>query len=358
MSDSLDASVLQELKELDRQLQSLLQQRAECARKLTPPGQSGLAAQLLAQRQSTLQGIESSGSEGPLSADSLVRVYRELLAECDALSQSVKVAYLGPQGTYTHAAVQKHFGKSVECIPYTAIDDVFHAVEIGECGYGVVPVENSIEGTINRTLDCITESSLRVCGEVRLRIEHNLLSHAADTSQIESVHAHPQALAQCRRWLESNLPGVKRESASSNAAAAKLAVARHDVAAIAGDQAAELYQLPVMRSNIEDESSNTTRFMVIGDIDVAPTGNDATSLLVSAPHKPGGLRKMLEPFEQAGVSMTRIESRPSKTALWNYVFFIDVSGHQNDDDLVPALAALARETQYCRVLGSYPQALK
>lgn len=357
MSDS------SELRDIDDQLLKLLNRRADLCRNLADKSSDNSGrndqqiANLLGNESTELQRI-SKGGQGPLDASSLYRIFREVFAHTRPFASPVSVAYLGPVGTYTHSAALKHFGGNTDTRPYTTIDEVFRAVESGECQFGVAPVENSIEGTINRTLDCITESALRVCGEVRLRIEHNLLSRAVDTGAIKSVHAHPQALAQCRYWLDKHLPGVPRESSSSNAAAAQLAVENSEVAAIAGKIASEIYELPVLNNNIEDESSNTTRFMVIGREQLPPTGNDATCLLVSAPHKPGGLRKMLEPFDEAGVSMTRIESRPARKALWNYVFFIDVSGHEEDSDLARALEALSHETQYFRVLGSFPQVLE
>jgi len=227
-------------------------------------------------------------------------------------------------------------------------------VESGECGLGVVPIENSIEGTINRTLDRITDSPLGICGEEILRIEHNLLSKAKSIGEISVVHAHPQALAQCRKWLNANLPAAQRVAASSNAAGAELAQADDKAAAIASLNAGEIYKLPALEKNIEDDLSNTTRFIVIGSQRAEQSGNDVTTLVVSAPHKPGGLRKMLEPFDEAGISMTRIESRPAREELWSYLFFIDVAGHKDDEVLARALQQLSDETRYMRILGSYP----
>jgi len=273
-----------------------------------------------------------------------------------SLGEDLTVGYLGPQGTYTEEATLKHFGSTVATVPYPAIADIFASVESGEVHFGVVPVENSTEGSINHTLDLLMETSLRICGEVQLRIQHQLLSKSTDLSQINAVHAHPQSLAQCRGWLDNNLPDAERTSESSNAAAAEIAVEKDAVAAIASETAGLRYELKTLAKNIEDIKTNTTRFLVIGDHDVARSGDDATSLLISAPHKPGGLRSMLKPMEESGVSMTRIESRPGRKVMWEYVFFIDVKGHQSDDTLKLVLEQLRNQAVGLRVLGSYPRA--
>jgi len=269
-------------------------------------------------------------NSGPLDDDSIVRLYREIISSSLALEQPLRVAYLGPEGTFTHAATLKHFGSAVEAVPKATIAEIFRTVETGKVRFGVVPVENSTEGMINQTLDILVESNLRICGESRLRIEHNLLSGSHSPAGLTHVHAHPQALAQCRHWLDKNLPNVERVDEKSNAAAAQLVAANMQAAAIASLSAAERYDLNVVEKNIEDVANNTTRFIVIGDTDIPASGCDSTSLLLSVAHKPGSLRRILEPFERAGVSMTRIESRPSKTNLWNYLFFIDIDGHQHD----------------------------
>ncbi|MFK7891916.1 MAG: prephenate dehydratase [Granulosicoccus sp.] len=269
----------------------------------------------------------------------------------------MRVAYLGPEGTYSHAATDRHFGHTVVTQPEPGIAEIFHAVEAGRARFGVVPVENSTEGAVNQTLDLLTKTTLRVCGEVGMRIQHCLLSNAATFADIKEVHAHPQALAQCMHWLNANIPDAVRVSESSNAAAAKLAIERSDIAAIAGETAAQLYSLATMMKGIEDEKNNTTRFLIIGDHDIPPSGDDSSLLLVSAPHRPGGLRSMLGPLEDAGVSMTRIESRPSRSALWEYVFFINVDGHEHDGHLSQVLEQLREYAPLVKVLGSYPRAL-
>lgn len=302
----------------------------------------------------------ADAGEDALPVEALQRVFRELLSATRALHAPLVVAYLGPEGTYTHAAVDAHFGHAVTSVPEPSIPEVFRAVESGRAAFGVVPVENSTEGSVNHTLDVLGETPLRVCGEVNVRIQHCLMSDVTSLADIDRVLAHPQSLAQCRQWLDAHLPQAERISQSSNAAAAEFVAAKHPgtgrAAAIASASAAERYGLQVLQANIEDVKTNTTRFLVMGDRDLAPSGRDATSLLVSAPHRPGGLRQLLEPFETAGVSLTRIESRPNRTGLWEYVFFIDVAGHQQDPVLGGVLARLRDELPLLRVLGSYPSA--
>ena len=299
----------------------------------------------------------ASRNQGPMRDVHIQRIFREIISASLSLEEQIKTAYLGPQGTYSEEATVKHFGRSVVAVPFSSIADIFSAVEADSVRFGVVPVENSTEGTINHTLDLLMHTPLQICGEVLLRIQHQLLTQCEELSRIKAVHAHPQSLAQCRGWLDEHLPTADRVSESSNAVAAAMAVERESIAAIAGESASLRYKLSALAKNIEDVKTNTTRFLVIGKQQVPPSGDDATSLLISAPHKPGGLRRMLEPMEEAGISMTRIESRPGRTAMWEYVFFIDVCGHQSDNTLAPALDKLKDEAVGLRVLGSYPKAL-
>jgi len=354
-----------DLTALDRDLQTLLEKRFALVSRLNSSGHrpeepdAGEIVRTLQRLKSTSSGYteqlsqETSPAQESVS-ERIAAIVTEVVAHCRDSVKPLKVAYLGPEGTFTQAAAFKYFGHSTQTSPFTAIDDVFRAVESGECQLGVVPIENSIEGTINRTLDRITDSPLGICGEEILRIEHNLLSKAASLDEISVVHAHPQALAQCRKWLNANLPTAQRVAASSNAAGAELAQTDNRAAAIASLNAGEIYKLPTLETNIEDDLSNTTRFIVIGSQQAPRSDNDVTTLIVSAPHKPGGLRKMLEPFDEAGISMTRIESRPAREELWSYLFFIDVAGHKDDDILAHALQQLSDETRYMRILGSYP----
>ncbi len=351
-----------EIDRIDDALLALLVERAQCSLAVADikKAESDDDKQIdfyRPEREAQVLRRMAEQNPGPLDDATIVRFFREIISSSLALEQELKVAYLGPEATFTHAATLKHFGSAVNAMPCALIQDVFRTVETGKAGFGVVPVENSTEGMINQTLDLLTESRLRICGESRLRIEHNLLGSGSDLSQIKTVHAHPQALAQCRNWLDHNLPQAEKITEKSNAAAAQLVRGNPQQAAIAGLVAAETYDLSVIESNIEDVADNTTRFFVVGDRDIPPSGKDSTSLLFGVPHQPGGLRRILEPFENAGVSLTRIESRPSRTDLWSYIFFVDINGHQHDEVLHPLLQQLSRDLPLFRVLGSYPSAL-
>lgn len=289
--------------------------------------------------------------------DAAIRaVFKEIISACLALEETMVVAYLGPAGTFTEQATLKQFGHGPEKLPLASIPDIFREVEAGRARYGVVPVENSTEGAVTHTLDLFRDSSLVICGEVLLPIHHCLLSKNHELKQIKRVLAHQQALAQCRRWLDVNLPEAERVAVSSNAEGARLAATDDEVAAIASDAAAELYQIPVQQLHIEDDSSNTTRFLVIGTRPVAPSGKDKTTLLVSARNQPGALHKFLSPLAERGIDMMRIESRPVQGAGWQYCFFIDVDGHCEDPHMVEGLLALKSEVGMYKMLGSYPRA--
>jgi len=276
------------------------------------------------------------------------------MSSCLALEKPLRVAYLGPTGTYTEAATYKQFGHAVDAAPMAAIDEIFREVESGAAEYGVVPVENSTEGVVTHTLDMFMRSSLNICGEVDLRIHHCLLSNADNLSDVDTIYSHQQSFAQCREWLNANLSGVDRILVASNARAAEMAAQYKNAAAIAGEVAGEHYKLTALVKNIEDESENTTRFLVIGKDNVESTGNDKTSLIISARNQPGALFGLLEPFSRHGVSMTRIESRPSRKGTWDYVFFVDIEGHKDDEIVGAALAEIESRAAMFRILGSFP----
>jgi chorismate mutase/prephenate dehydratase len=268
------------------------------------------------------------------------------------------VAYLGPEGTFTQQAALKQFGQSIKAQPIATIEEIFRVVESGDCQFGVVPVENSTEGVITHTLDSFLRSPLLIAGEVTLRIHHNLMVTANTAQdQIVQVFSHQQSLAQCRAWLDRHLPSVQRVAVSSNAEAARLASLTAESAAIAPEVAADLYGLNIVGRRIEDEPDNTTRFLVIGRSPVGPTGQDKTSLLVSTKNHPGALYRALEPFARYQISMSKIESRPSRRGNWDYVFFIDVEGHRQDGGVAAALQALEADVSLLKILGSYPRAL-
>ena len=343
---------------LDEQIQLLINERAECARDVATVklGEGEDTLFYRPEREALVLRRVSERNAGPLPDETMVRLFREIMSACLALEKPLSVAYLGPEGTFTQAAALKQFGHAVQTLALDGIDDVFREVAAGAADYGVVPVENSTEGVISHTLDLFQQSALSICGEVELRIHHHLLVKHNDV-KISRVLAHQQALAQCRGWLEANLPGVEHLAIGSNAEAARLASEDDTVAAIASDMAAELYGLATVAENIEDQPDNTTRFLVIGPQAVPPSGNDKTSLLVSVNNKPGALYELLQPIAQHKISMTRIESRPSRQAMWEYVFYIDVNGHRDDTGLAAALAALAEKAFAVKVLGSYPKAV-
>jgi chorismate mutase/prephenate dehydratase len=298
-----------------------------------------------------------AANSGPLTAEMVGTLFKELISACMAIERPLSVAYLGPEGTFSHEATLKHFGQAASLTACAGIDEVFRAVETEQTAYAVVPVENSSEGAIGRTLDLMVQTPLKICGEVSLRIHQQLLSHAKDTSSVAKVYSHAQSLGQCQNWLRRNLPDAARVPVASNAEAARLAAADPASAAIAGEHAATLYGLPTLAAHIEDEPSNTTRFWVLGTHDVAPSGQDKTSLILSAKNQPGAMVALLTPLAKHGVSMTRLESRPSRTGLWEYVFFVDVEGHTRDPAVAHALAELRDIALFVKTLGSYPSAV-
>lgn len=346
---------------VDREILSLLNRRARLAQDIAEikDGNNDRPHYYRPDREAQVLRNVAETNEGPLSNEALASLFREIMSACRALQNPMRIAFLGPEGTFTEAAALKHFGHSVERRPLDSIDAVFREVASGSCDYGVVPVENSTEGVINHTLDMFVRSRLAICGEVELRIHHHLLSlssGAGAVSQIRRIYSHQQSLAQCRKWLDLHLPAVERVSVSSNAEAARRAVREPDTAAIAGDIAATTYGLEILSENVEDEPDNTTRFLIIGEQSVPPTGADKTSLLLSARNQPGALYGLLEPFARRGISMTRIESRPSRSGLWEYVFFVDIEGHSHDANVVAALEEIRQHATLLKVLGSYPRA--
>jgi chorismate mutase/prephenate dehydratase len=345
--------------QIDQQLQALIVERAEAAQKIAriKLKEDPQTVFYRPEREAEVLRRVKSRNTGPLEGEVVARLFREIMSVCLALEQPLHVAFLGPEGTFTQAAALKHFGHAVVTRSMGSIPDVFREVEAGACHYGVVPVENSTEGVVSHTLDTFLNSPLRICGEVTLRIRHNLLSRETQMTAIDKIYSHAQSLAQCRGWLDLHLPGVERIAVGSNAEAAKQAAAEAGAAAIAGDAAADLYQLRTLAASIEDEPGNTTRFLVIGKRDAAPSGDDKTSLMFSTLNRAGSLHAMLSPFARHGISMTRIESRPSRRGQWDYVFFVDVDGHHQEDNLQQALQELEQDTSHFKVLGSYPKAV-
>ena len=306
-----------------------------------------------------LRRARERNENGPLRDEDVLRLFREIMSACLAQEMPLKVAYLGPEGTFTQSAVLKHFGHSVRALSLSSLDEVFQEVQAGSADFGVVPVENSTEGTISNTLDRFLSSPLHICGEVELRIHHFLMSRMKSPDQVERVCAHAQALGQCRGWLDEHLPNAERVPVSSNAEGARRARDERGTAAIAGETAAEIYGLDILAREIEDREDNTTRFLVIGRKLLRASGVDRTTLMVSAgdTDTPGALFNLLEPLARHKISLTRIESRPSRRKKWDYVFFMDIEGHAEETHVAEALAALKERASLFRVLGSYPRAI-
>jgi chorismate mutase/prephenate dehydratase len=354
-------SIRKRIDAVDRQLHELINQRAELARQvgISKHAQGKIVDFYRPEREAEVLRLALERNRtGTLRDEEVLRLFREIMSACLAQEKPLKVAYLGPEGTYSQQAVFKHFGHSVRALSLASIDEVFQEVQAGNADFGVVPVENSSEGTVNNTLDRFMATSLNICGEVELRVHHNLMGRMKDLGDIQRVCAHPQALGQCRLWLDEHLPGAERVPVSSNAEGARRARDEVGSAAIAADVAAEVYGLNILAANIEDHADNTTRFLVIGNRVVAPSGIDRTSLLLAGDKaRAGSLFHLLEPLAKHKVNMSRIESRPSRRHKWDYVFFIDLEGHAHDPALAKALAELKQRSSLFRVLGSYPRAV-
>jgi len=355
---------------IDQDIQALINRRAKCAQRVAAIKLAEVADAhargetqtevvfYRPEREAQVLDRIISRNAGPLDGASMAYIFREIMSACLALEKPLQVAYLGPEGTFTQGATIKHFGHAAICVPQTTIDAVFSQVESGECNYGVVPVENSTEGMVSHTLDNFMDSPLKISGEVEMRIGHHLLvAPGTSPGKITRICAHQQALAQCRNWLDQHWPNVERDAVSSNGEAARMASELPGVAAVAGDMAAEQYQLEKLSSHIEDYADNTTRFLIIGREEVPPSGRDKTSIIVSSRNKPGALFSLLEPFKRGNISLTRIDTRPSRTEKWAYVFFIEFEGHLRDEKMATIMAELEEQSIMLKPLGSYPQAV-
>ena len=345
---------------MDQQIQKLINERAKCAQNVAHVKEKYAGGEKIQfyrpEREAQVLRKVMDRNQGPIADEDMARLFREIMSVCLALEEPLRVAYLGPQGTFTQAAAVKHFGHSAECVGQVSISDVFREVEAGSFNYGVVPVENSTEGVVTHTLDSFVGSNLQISGEVALRIHHHFLSNS-DQSDIKKVYSHPQSLAQCRQWLDTNWPAIERIPVSSNAEAARLAAEEKGAAAIAGDAAAELYSVNVLANNIEDMPDNTTRFLIIGKKQTESSGQDKTSIMVSSRNEPGALYHVLEPFHKSGISLTRIETRPSRSGTWNYNFYIDFEGHVKSAAVDSVLKEVANAVSDLKILGSYPKAV-
>jgi chorismate mutase/prephenate dehydratase len=355
------AAIREQIDRIDADIQALLNERARCAQQVgISKSASGKAVDYYRpEREAQVLRKALDRNQGPLRDEEVARLFREIMSACLAQQEPLKVAFLGPEGTFSQSAVNKQFGSSVRALPLPAIDEVFREVERGDADFGVVPIENSSEGTVNHTLDMFLSSPLKICGEVELRIHHHLMGRMNRIVDVKRICAHPQSLAQCRGWLDEHVPDIERIPAASNAEGARRARDERGTAAIAGRSAAEIYGLNLLAAEIEDRPDNTTRFLVIGPKLFNASGVDKTTLLVSAADTggAGALFRLLEPLAAHQVNMTRIESRPSRKRKWDYVFFIDIEGHVSEPPVAAALAALESRASLFKVLGSYPRAV-
>jgi chorismate mutase / prephenate dehydratase len=344
---------------LDAQIQTLIVERARCALDVaTAKKASGEVVQdyYRPEREADVLRKVKARDCGPMEDRAMARIFREIMSACLALQQPLKIAFLGPSGTFTEAATYKQFGHANIVVPVPSIDAVFREVESGNANYGVVPVENTTEGMVNHTLDGFLNSSVKIVGEVELRIHQCLSSNCESMDQIKRIYSHHQSFAQTRGWLDTTLPNVERMVVSSNAEAARIAAQEPGAAALGPQAAAAIYKLTVLATNVEDDPNNTTRFLVIGTQTPKSSGKDKTSLLITAQNKPGGLYHVLAPLAAKEISMTRIESRPSRRGIWDYVFFVDILGHVDDPQIAEALEELKSRTTLFKILGSFPLA--
>jgi chorismate mutase / prephenate dehydratase len=353
------SAVRDEIDAIDAELLDLLNRRARCAEEVgrikAQFGYGGLIYRPEREAQ-VLRRIQARNA-GPLSNESVTFFFRELMSACLSLERPLSVACLGPLGSFSENAAVKHFGHAAQLMPQASFDDVFREVEAGHVDYGVVPVENSTGGAVGRTLDLLMSTPLQICGEVVLRVHQHLLSRCASLGEVEVVYSHAQSLSQCHEWLNRTLPQARRIAVDSNSLAAQRAAEEVGAAAIAGASAGDRYGLPQLAANVEDEPNNTTRFFVLGRHDSGSSGRDKTSLVMSAPNRTGSLQELLMPLAEAGVSMTRLESRPARGSLWEYVFYVDIEGHRQEPPVAAALELLRQHAAYLKILGSYPVAV-
>ena len=362
-SGQLDlAAIRQRINAIDERIQDLINDRARIAQEVgVAKGELASAVDYYRpEREAEVLRRVLDRNEGPMRDEEMLRLFREIMSACLAQQEPLKIGFLGPEGTFTQTAVFKHFGHSVRALPFHTIDEVFQEVECGAADFGVVPIENSTEGSVNNTLDMFLTSPLKISGEIELRIEQHLMARDKGLDKIERICAHEQSLAQCRGWIRENLPHVELVGMSSNAAGARRARDEDGTAAIGPEVAADVYELKILFNNIEDRPDNATRFLVIGRNLLAATGEDKTTLLISTSDTAGGagvLHHLLQPLATHGVSMTRIESRPSRRKNWDYVFFLDIEGHAEQAPVADALAELERDASLFKVLGAYPKAI-
>ncbi|SHG87083.1 prephenate dehydratase [Pollutimonas bauzanensis] len=359
MDNSLQARLLpvrKQIDALDEQILDLLNQRAVAAQEVGKIKEDfDLDGPVLKpEREAMVIRRLQALNQGPFTAQAIDAVWTQIISTCRGLESVLTVAYLGPQGSFSEQAALEHFGHAVTRLRCDSFDEVFRAVEAGQADVGMVPVENSTEGAVNRTLDLLLNSPLKVLGERSIKIHHNLMTQSGTLDGVTRIMAHPQALAQCQAWLTQHYPKLARDAASSNGEAARLAAQDATVAAIAGATAAQAWDLQVVASGIQDDPQNRTRFLAVGAIETLPSGNDKTSIILAVPNRAGAVYDMLAPLAANKVSMTRLESRPARTGQWEYYFYVDLQGHRNEPAVAQALADLKKQVAFFKVLGSYP----
>jgi chorismate mutase/prephenate dehydratase len=348
------ARLRKDIDALDAELLALVNRRAALAQRIGALKNGAQAYR--PEREAEILRRVAADNRGPLSEAGVTAVFREVISACRALEETIRVAYLGPEGTFSEQALLAQFGSTIESVPCPTIDEVFRAVETGATRYAVVPVENSAEGAVGRTLDLLLSTPKKICAEVVLRVHQNAMTRGGSLEGVRRVYSHAQSFAQCDRWLAQHLPGVERVPVSSNAEAARRAAGEDGVCAIGPEIAAARYGLRVVAANIEDEPNNRTRFIVLGEEEPAASGRDGTSLVMSAPNRPGAVHALLTPFAKHGVSMSRLESRPMRVGKWEYYFYVDLDGHRSEAPVAAALNELAALAPFLKVLGSYPLA--
>lgn len=355
--DSKLKPLREQIDAIDAQILDLLNRRARLAQEVGHLKAEHNAPVFRPEREAQVLLGVGQRNPGPLSSVDVQAIFREIMSSCRALEKRVTVAYLGPPGTFSEQAVYQQFGHAVESLACTSIDEVFRAAEAGTADFGVVPVENSSEGVVNRTLDLLLQTTLVISGELSIPVHHSLMTRSGTMEGVTRICAHSQALAQCQAWLNQNYPNIERQAVASNGEAARLAGEDPTVASIAGEFAGQKYDLQVVKAHVQDDPHNRTRFAVIGRLHTTSTGKDQTSLVLSVPNKAGAVYNMLAPLAAHGVSMTRFESRPARMGTWEYYFFVDIEGHVRDDKVAKALAELKQNAAFFKVLGSYPSSL-
>lgn len=342
---------------IDKQILELLNRRACIAQEVGHVKAETNAPVFRPERESQVLRSVAERNPGPIRSADVQIIFREIMSACRALEKRVTVAYLGPPGTFSEQAVYRQFGHAIEGLACASFDEVFRATEAGTADFGVVPVENSTEGAVNRTLDLLLQTTLSISGEVSLPVHHSLMSKSGSMENVARICAHSQALAQCQSWLNQHYPDIERQSVASNGEAARMAQDDPSIAVIAGEVAGQKYDLQVVKANIQDDPHNRTRFAVIGRLQTAPSGRDQTSLVLSVPNKAGAVYNLLAPLAKHGVSMTRFESRPARMGTWEYYFYVDVEGHARDEKVARALDELKGNAAFFKLLGSYPCSL-